>query len=419
MARRQGGLTVKAIENLRARDKRFEVPDRGCVGLYLQVHPSGAKSWAWRYRFAGASRKLTIGTAYTEYGIEVIKIGDARDIADEARVMVAKQIDPAAVKQEAREKAEKDAASTSTTLRAIAEEYLDARKHLRSADHRRKVFKRLIYPKLGDRQIESIKRSEIAELMKEIARTRGVVMADYCLAAMRAVLNGYAATSDDYVSPIRRGMAQTSTKARARSRTLSEIELQALWRACGRAGIFGYYVRFTLLTATRRTESAHLRRTEITGRDWIIPAARYKTKVDHVVPMSPAAVAVLASVPKIGRSGYVFTVDGQKPIAGFGCRKEDLDKLMLEELRKITGDDSTELPRWTLHDLRRTARTRLSEAKVPADIGERCLGHVVGGVRGVYDRYEFVSEKRAAFIALADLVDRIIGEKKSEIAAAA
>jgi integrase len=138
---------------------------------------------------------------------------------------------------------------------------------------------------------------------------------------LRAVLNRHAIGSDDYTSPIIRGMAMTSTKDRARSRTLSEIELAALWRACDRAGIFGAYIRFTLLTATRRKESAQIRRTEITGADWTIPASRYKTKIDHLIPMSPAAVAVLEAVPKIGRSGFAFTVDGVLPIAGFGCRK--------------------------------------------------------------------------------------------------
>ena len=62
MARR--GLTLKAVENLRPRDIRYEVPDPGCAGLYLQVHPSGVKSWAYRYRFAGKSKE-----AHDRYGL--------------------------------------------------------------------------------------------------------------------------------------------------------------------------------------------------------------------------------------------------------------------------------------------------------------------------------------------------------------
>ncbi|HEY2247278.1 MAG TPA: integrase arm-type DNA-binding domain-containing protein, partial [Bradyrhizobium sp.] len=375
--KRQGGLTVKAVENLKARDQRYEVPDPGCPGLFLQVHPSGAKSWAYRYRFGGKSKKLTVGGAYTDSGIEVIKIGDARDIADAARVSVAKMIDPAAVKKEQqRKKVIEEAGAASTTLRAIAEGFLEQNRHLRSAMHRRKVFERLIFPKIGDKQIESIRRSEIAELLKEIGRTRGMVMADYVLAMLRALFNRHAVGCDDWTSPIIRGMALTSTKKRARNRVLREIEIKALWRACDNAGIFGHFVRFALLTSARRGETAGLRRTEIEGRDWTIPAARYKTKIDHVIPLSPAAVAVLAKLPKIGRGGFVFTTDGNKPLSGFGCRKEDFDALMLAELRQITGDNSIELPRWTLHDLRRSARTLLSQAGVPSEVAEACLGHV-------------------------------------------
>ena len=133
MARR-GGLTAIAVENLKAKDVRYEVPDPGCAGLYLQIHPGGAKSWAYRFRFAGKSYgKLTIGTAYTDKGVEVIKIGAARDIADEARVMVAKRIDPAEVKKDQRKKAAEEATAAENTLKAIAETYLEQPEHKRSA----------------------------------------------------------------------------------------------------------------------------------------------------------------------------------------------------------------------------------------------------------------------------------------------
>src|ERR1700738_1787434 len=69
---RKGGLTVITIQNLAPKDSRYEVGDPACPGLYLQVHPSGAKSWAFRFRFAGRSRKLTIGSAYTDNGVEVL-----------------------------------------------------------------------------------------------------------------------------------------------------------------------------------------------------------------------------------------------------------------------------------------------------------------------------------------------------------
>src|SRR6185312_7755654 len=80
-----------------------------------------------------------------------------------------------------------------------------------------------------------------------------------------------------------------------------------------------------------------------------------------------------------------------------------------KEIAKIRKEENREkMPRWTLHDLRRTARSLMSRAKVPADHAERAMGHVIGGVRETYDRYEYLDEKRAAFEALAAMVDRII-----------
>jgi integrase len=412
MARR-GGLTVKAVENLRARESRYEIPDPGCIGLYLVVHPSGAKSWAYRYRIAGKSKKLTIGHAISEAGVEVIKIGDARDIADEARVLVARRIDPIEVEKEKRRTAAAHRAAVEDTLGAIAGKYVKQHKHHRSSEHRKKVFERLIFPTLRDREIASIKRSEITALLDEVAESRGPVMADYVLTTLRGLFNWYAVRSDDYVSPIRRGMARTTIKGRARKRVLSEMEITAFWRAADESGTFGRYLQFLLLTATRRNEAAHMRRAEIDSNEWTIPAPRYKTNIDHLIPLSREAIAVLASVPKLGRGDLIFTPDGQRPLSGFGCRKEAFDRAMLVQLRKIAeeaGDDpaGVQLERWTLHDLRRTARTLMSQAGVPSDHAEACLGHVKQGVEGTYDRYQYRAEKKVGFAKLADLIDRIV-----------
>jgi integrase len=410
---RKGGLTAIAIKNLGAKDARYEVPDPACPGLHLVVQPSGAKSWAFRYRFGGKTRKLTIGGAITDKGIEVISIGEARDVADEARVSAARKIDPIEAGRAKQRRAAEEAEAAVNTLRVVAEKYLDLpeQKRLRSLNRRENDFKRLIYPTLGDRRIESIKRSEIADLLDDIAKTKGPVMADRILAALRRLLNWYAlrSISDDYVSPIMRGMARTSTKERARKRILSDNELRALWRACDEAGMFGHYVKFTLLTATRRNEAAHLRRAEIDGTNWTIPGSRYKTGIDHVIPLSNTVVEVISKVPKMKGCDFVFTPDGVLPIAGFGSRKEDFDKLMLEQLRKISGGD-TSLQRWTLHDLRRTARTMMSQAGVSSEHAELCLGHVKRGVEGTYDRYQYRAEKGQAFAKLAELVEQVAGE---------
>jgi integrase len=188
---------------------------------------------------------------------------------------------------------------------------------------------------------------------------------------------------------------RTSIKERARSRVLNDEELRSVWLAAEQGGLFGNYVRFLLLTATRRNEALGLRRSELSkdGTTWTIPAARYKQKIDVVIPLSAAAQAIVAAQANVG--DLVFSKTGLTELGGMQWRKEALDTAA-----GVTG--------WTLHDLRRTARTLLSRAGINADVAERCLGHAIQGVRGTYDRHSFEAEKRHAFEALAATVERIV-----------
>src|SRR5258708_5044883 len=232
---------------------------------------------------------------------------------------------------------------------------------------------------------------------------------------VRPVMTGQASRSDDFRSPIVRGMARTSPKQRRRQRVLSDDELRAVWRAAEASqNAFSYLVQFLLLTATRRNEAARMKRGEVSGDEWTIPQERYKTGLEMVIPLSAAAQGVLSAVPKIGKSGYVFTTDGKTPIAGFSKFKHAFDAKVLAELRK-QDPEAKPLPNWTLHDCRRTARSLMSRAGIPADHAERCLGHVIGGVRGVYDRHEFHAEKKQAFAVLAALIDRIVDPKANVV----
>jgi integrase len=198
-------------------------------------------------------------------------------------------------------------------------------------------------------------------------------------------------------------MARTKPSQRRRQRILSDDELKAVWKAAEASqSAFGYLVRFLLLTAVRRMEASQMRRSEVSGRDWVIPPARYKTGLELLIPLSVAAQTVLAKVPKVGSSDLVFTTDGQRPLSGFSKFKQNLDKAC-----GVTA--------WTLHDLRRTARSLMSRAGVTSDIAERALGHVLPGVRATYDRHAYYEEKKRAFEALATLVDRIVNPQASNV----
>jgi integrase len=196
-----------------------------------------------------------------------------------------------------------------------------------------------------------------------------------------------------------------SIKEGARNRVLSDDELRKVWLAAEQAGVFGAYVRFVLLTATRRNEASEIRHSELEGTDlWLIPWQRYKTgaktKTDMAIPLSEAAQAIIAAQPNRGE--YIFSHTGKNPLGNFSNAKRAFDA-------------ACGVKDWHLHDLRRTARTLLSKVTTP-DIAERCLGHVLLGQRATYDWHRYEDEMRAAFEALASLIDRIAHPPPAEVA---
>jgi integrase len=383
-------LTDIAIRNLRAEPKRREIPDPGARGLYVVIQPSGVRSFAVRYRYAGKSRKLTLQAGIT--------LAAARKAAADAPYQLEQGHDPGVARSHARQ-AQRLAAQD--TFKAVAEEYQRREgSRLRSAEWRQGVLERLVYPTLGDRPISLIKRSEIVRLLDKITEgtplgvAGGPFIADRALAIIRRIMSWHATRSDDFRSPILRGMARAEEAAR--TRILADAELRAVWGVADAGkGPFDRLVQFLLLTAARRTEAAAMTWSEIDGADWALPVSRNKTKVELVRPLSVAAQDVLARVPRLVGCDFVFSTDGRSAINGFSHFKRRFDAQC-----GVTG--------WTLHDLRRTARSLMSRAGVNADHAERCLGHVISGVRAVCDRYEFHAEKLRAYEKLAMEIERVI-----------
>jgi integrase len=386
-------------------DKRLEIHDGN--GLYLVIQPSGSKSWAYRYRIEGKSRKLTLGTLLdpnakpdteADGDLPALSVVEARQRASAAGVKVARGIDPIAERQRKESKAKN---TVNSVLDTFVARYV---KDLRSGDQVERGFDVYVRPRIGNKSIYDLRRRDIVEMLDEIEDENGPVMADRVLAYVRKAFNWQATRDDHFAPPIVRGMARTKPKERNGKRVLDDDEIRDLWSALQRfegPACYPAYVRNLLLTATRRNESSDMHSDEMANGVWIIPEERYKTKLDHVIPLSAMAIE---NMPK--GKGFVFsTTEGEVAFSGFSKAKEQLDRLIAEDRAKA---GRPAMPNWTLHDLRRTARSLMSRAKVPTDHAERALGHVMGGVRETYDRYEYLDEKRAAFEALAGLVALIL-----------
>jgi integrase len=380
------------------------ITDSNPVGFVARKLPSGAVTYGFRYRDKRSGKQPWIGL-----GVDIAP-EQARKQALKIAAEVRSGGDPAKEGRSAAVQARKKRQSVGYTLDDLLDDFVKrhVRPHLRSAGEIERAFRVYVRPGLGHRLVYDLRRLDIVELLDRIEDDNGPVMADRVLAHLRKAFRWYATRDDTFVPPVVPGMARTKPKDRARNRVLDDQEIRDVWRALDELGVdaprcYPPLVKTILLTSARREEASGMHTDEITGADWLIPGERYKTKLPHLVPLTDAVLGLLELG---GKKGFVFSSDkGKTQFSGWSKSKKALDA-KIAEIRK--REDRPPMPKWVHHDLRRSARTLMSRAKVPADHAERAMGHVMGDVRRAYDVWEYRDEKRAAFEQLAALVQRIL-----------
>jgi integrase len=211
--------------------------------------------------------------------------------------------------------------------------------------------------------------------------------------------------------------------ASARKRVLSDDEILALWRATYKLNDpFGRFIRLLLITLQRRSEVGGLWWKELSHNEglWRLPSDRTKNGLDHLVPLSTLAVAELEGFGWKHR-GLAFTTTGKTAISGFSKLKKRIDKLMLDELQKIADEraeaagekpEPVEIDPWRFHDLRRTGTTRMQALGIAIEVTERVINHHQGGeasgIRGIYNLYEYQTEKTHALQAWSDWLEQLV-----------
>jgi len=387
-------------------------------GFGVRVTAGGAKAFVLNYRIRGREYRYTIGAWPDWSALKAVR--EARHL----RQRVDRGENPLA---------DRTPSPTTPTVASLIDDFVARHVHHKSQPLRKRTaaeytsaFNRLVKPRIGKLGIYEVRRSDIIKMLDEIEDANGPVAADRTLAYLRKAFNWYATRDDQFSVPIVRGMARVKPKERARTRVLSDDEIRIIWPVLGERGTFGAFMRMLLLTAQRRDEVAQMSRREIgpdeaaqAGKHWIwtIPAERYKTKRPNHVPLSKAAHALVAAQPKLDGCDLVFPSRAKTPYSGFAKSKAALDKAVLTTMKKAAkkGQKVEPLPNWTLHDLRRTAKTLMVRAGVRPDISERVLGHVIAGVEGTYDRHSYADEKRDALEKLAAMVERILNPPPSNV----
>lgn len=386
-------LTAAAVDKMQPTDRRQEIPDSLCTGLYLTVQPSGKKGWQVRYRHGGVHRRMSLG------GYPVLSLADARQRAREALAAVTEGRDPAGeVKAAKAPKPEDDRDKIKTLIGQYDKRHLSK---LKSGSVVRRELDRFVVAAWGERDIHSLTKRDVIDLLDGIADSGRVVTANRVRAYLNKFLN-WAVERDILPLSPATGVKPVAKEA-SRDRVLTDDEIRWFWQACEAEGFpWGPLGKVLLLTGQRLNEAAQITEGDIRGDLWHLSADRTKNGRAHDVPLSDAVLAVLGAVERIkGKPGFIFTTTGTTPVSGFFKARAHLAEAM-ERLAAEERGEAVEIPRWTFHDLRRTAATGMARIGIPVRVTEAVLNHVSGtggGIVAVYQRHDYADEKRRALEA--------------------
>jgi integrase len=367
--------------------------DTQVPGFGVRVRPSGTAAYVVMKRLPGEAKptRVTLGR------VGEITLQAARDRARGAAAAVREGIDVNRQKREARQerRAEREAAMqiraatgySPDTFGELATRYMarECGRLSRGAEIERTIRRELL-PDLGNRRLAELRRRDLNEVVDAIVDS-GRKAAAHKVREIGKRITSWA-DNEELIDrdPFEGG--KNPIRREERARALSATEIAALWRAWETMGApMGAFMRFALLTGQRRTEIATMERSELDleARLWSIPAAKAKNRLAHLVPLSELAIEVLETVPAFD-DRFVFSTRPGTHISGFSKAK-------------VRATGLSGVVDWRLHDLRRTAATRLAELGVAHPVVSKLLNHSPRGVMGVtsiYNRYEYLEERREA-----------------------
>jgi integrase len=384
-------LTDAAIRNAKPAAKPFRLFDGG--GLYVEVTPAGGKLWRLKYRFGGKEKRLAFG-AYPDVGLK-----DARERRDEARKLLANDVDPGALKQASKRAA---TAATEHTFEAIAREWHTKHAPSWTAANGERIMRRLekdVFPWLGSRPIAEVTASELLTVLRRIEDRGALETAHRALQDCGRLFRYAVATGRAERDPSGdlRG-ALPPVKVRHHASITDTKAVGGLLRA-----IDGYQGEFITKCALRLApllfvRPGELRRAEwaeidLDGAEWRISAEKMKMRAPHIVPLSTQAVAILRELHAVtGKGRYVFPSirTSERPMS---------ENTVNAALRRL-GYSKEEM---TGHGFRSMASTTLNEQGWHRDAIERQLAHAErDSVRAAYNYAEHLPERRKMMQHWAD-----------------
>jgi integrase len=367
------------------------------VGAGTTFSPEGRRDWLLRYRPRRQAQKAVgLGT------YPALSLAQARQRAGEIITAAKRGVDLIALEEHEAE-ARRMAETKARPLSEIARAYLDSVKRLRSWRSVESRTRCHIIPKLGNKPIGEVTRADVVEFLDDLEREEGLRhQVNRCRETLRAIF-AYAIEREFVtVNPVV-GVSRRKVEI-PRDRTLTAEELSALWRAIDKLPqLPRAYFRVVVLTGARRNEVRCMAWSELDldAGLWRVPPERNKSGRAFDLPLTAPVVETLRALPRIGP--MVFTLDGKRPMAVHQ---------LIEQARGDAG-----LIDVRLHDLRRTLRTGLAELGVSFEIAERVLNHAMPGLQAVYNRHNYMAEKRTALALWAEHVLALVAKREATVVA--
>ncbi|HWR03347.1 MAG TPA: integrase arm-type DNA-binding domain-containing protein, partial [Humidesulfovibrio sp.] len=387
-------LTDIAVRNAKAdTTKTLKLKDER--GLYLEIPPRGSKRWRLRYWIKSKENRLSLGV-YPE-----VSLKEARELRDEARKLIAKGIDPSAVRKGEVAQATEEA----TTFELVARQWHEKFTPSWTPGHAARILTSLekdAFPWIGPKAIRSILPPEVLSVARRV-ESRGAVETAHRLVGNIGMVFRYAVASgladSDPTRDLRGALSPTNEKHHASITEPGAVgELLRTIDTYKGSLITRCALKLAPLVFVRPGELRHAEWSEINmeTKEWRIPAAKMKMRAQHIVPLSEQAVAVLEEIsPLTGSGRYVFPGErtSSRPMS---------ENTVNAALRRL-GYSRDEL---TGHGFRSMASTLLNEQGWNRDAIERQLAHAErNNVRAAYNFAEFLPERRKMMQSWADYLD--------------
>lgn len=391
-------LTDTAVKKAKSKDKDYKLADSG--GLFLLIKANGAKYWRLKYRYLGKEKLLALGVYGGKEGVPLAK---ARQKAAEAKLLLQEGIDPG---EERKQIKRSRRLNSENAFEAIAAEWWEQQRDKWSPDHAERVLQTLkadIFPQFGGKPITTIQPPDVLFAIRKVEQRGALDVASRLLQRTSAVFRYAVQTGRATINPASELSGTLKVRKVQHQASLPRTELPEFFKRL--QNYDGYpqtilAMRLLVLTFVRPGELRGARWSEfdLAAGEWRIPAERMKMKVEHVVPLSRQALAVLQALqPLTGRYELLFPSERNRT-------NSISENTLTFALYRMGYKD-----RATPHGFRATASSILNEQGFNRDAIERQLAHMERNkVRGAYTHHaEYLKERRHIMQWWADYLEQL------------